>query len=161
MDEELNQKFQVYEQQIMQIQEQLRAIEQATLDMSQISFGLDEIPKNKDSEILAPIGRGIFVSAKIISEELTMDVGEGTFVKKSISDTKEIISEQIEKLNQMRKDLENELEKINDEITRTMEESQKPKDTQIKNSSSHKHSHSHDGKCEGSNNHTCDCGHEH
>ena len=99
MDEEINQRFRIFEREIAQIQEQLQAIEQATLDLSQINFGLDEIPKNKDSEILAPIGRGIFVKAKIISDELTVDVGEGTFVKKTIPETKKIILEQIEKLN--------------------------------------------------------------
>jgi len=125
MDEELNRKFRIYEQQIMQINEQLQAVEQATLDMGQINLGLDEIPKNKDSEILAPIGRGIFVKAKIVSEELTVDVGEGTFVKKTIPETKEIIIEQIEKLGMMKNDLENELEKINQEITQTMQEAQK------------------------------------
>ena len=66
MNEELNEKFRIYEQQIMQINEQLRVVEQAILDMNQISLGLDEIPKNKDSEILAPVGRGIFVKAKTL-----------------------------------------------------------------------------------------------
>jgi len=153
MDEEINQRFRIFEREIAQIQEQLQAIEQATLDLSQINFGLDEIPKNKDSEILAPIGRGIFVKAKIISDELTVDVGEGTFVKKTIPETKKIILEQIEKLNNMKNDLENELEKINQEITNIMQEVQKK---EMKNCD-----HCLGEECEKSCDENCQCEHEH
>ena len=155
MDEEINQRFRIFEREIAQIQEQLQAIEQATLDLSQINFGLDEIPKNKDSEILAPIGRGIFVKAKIISDELTVDVGEGTFVKKTIPETKKIILEQIEKLNNMKNDLENELEKINQEITNIMQEVQKK---EMKNCD---HCLEEDCECEESCDKNCQCEHEH
>ena len=155
MDEEINQRFRIFEREIAQIQEQLQAIEQATLDLSQINFGLDEIPKNKDSEILAPIGRGIFVKAKIISDELTVDVGEGTFVKKPIPETKKIILEQIEKLNNMKNDLENELEKINQEITNIMQEVQKK---EMKNCD---HCSEEDCECEESCDENCQCEHEH
>ncbi len=155
MDEEINQRFRIFEREIAQIQEQLQAIEQATLDLSQINFGLDEIPKNKDSEILAPIGRGIFVKAKIISDELTVDVGEGTFVKKTIPETKKIILEQIEKLNNMKNDLENELEKINQEITNIMQEVQKK---EMKNCD---HCSEEDCECEKSCDENCQCEHEH
>ena len=152
-DEEINQRFRIFEREIAQIQEQLQAIEQATLDLSQINFGLDEIPKNKDSEILAPIGRGIFVKAKIISDELTVDVGEGTFVKKTIPETKKIILEQIEKLNNMKNDLENELEKINQKITNIMQEVQKK---EMK-----KCNHCSEEECEKSCDENCQCEHEH
>ena len=155
MDEEINQRFRIFEREIAQIQEQLQAIEQATLDLSQINFGLDEIPKNKDSEILAPIGRGVFVKAKIISDELTVDVGEGTFVKKTIPETKKIILEQIEKLNNMRNDLENEMEKINQEITNIMQEVQKK---EMKNCD---HCSEEDCECEESCDENCQCEHEH
>jgi len=155
MDEEINQRFRIFEREIAQIQEQLQAIEQATLDLNQINFGLDEIPKNKDSEILAPIGRGIFVKAKIISDELTVDVGEGTFVKKTIHETKKIILEQIEKLNNMKNDLENELEKINQEITNIMQEVQKK---EMKNCD---HCSEEDCECEESCDENCQCEHEH
>lgn len=108
----------------MQIQEQQRAIEQAMLDMNTIALGLGELVGKKDEEILAPIGRGIFVKAKLLSEELTVDVGANNYVKKSIPDTKKLILDQIEKLKIPKKELEDELEKINNEITQTMQEHQ-------------------------------------
>lgn len=123
----MNQKFMIFEQQIRQIQEQLGAIEQAILDMSQINLGLDEIKGKTGEAIMAPIGRGVYVKAKLLSEELTVDVGGKNFVGKSIEDAKELINEQIEKLKGIKVDLEKELDKINDEITSVMMEHEKGK----------------------------------
>lgn len=120
--EELNKKFMEFEQQIRQIQEQIGAVEQAILDMSQIKMGLDEIKGKKGEEIMAQIGRGVFVKAKLLSEELTVDVGGKNFVVKSIDDTKKLIEEQVEKLKGIKKELEMELERINQEITAVMVE---------------------------------------
>lgn len=123
MDEELQERFQNYEREIRQIQEQMNAIDQAVVDMGKVSFGLDELKGKKDAEIFAPVGRGIFIPAKILSDELTVDIGEGNFVKKTIPETKAVIKEQMDKLRAMRNDLESELEKISAEITKAMEES--------------------------------------
>jgi prefoldin alpha subunit len=123
--EELNQKFMLFEQQIRQIQEQLGAIEQAIMDMSQIKLGLNEIKGKEGEDIMAPIGRGVYVKAKLLSEELTVDVGGKNFVSKSIEETKELINEQIEKLKDIKIQLEKELDKINEEITEIMLEHQK------------------------------------
>ena len=117
-EQELQFKFVMLEQQIMAIQQQLQAVEQALVDMTSLDLGLDEI--KIDKEILAPIGRGIFTKAKLISEDLTVDIGGKNYVKKSISDTKKLIQEQIGKLEKVREGLNGELEKINDEITRVM-----------------------------------------
>jgi prefoldin alpha subunit len=128
MDEnELNQKFMVYEQQIRQLQDQLNAVERAILDMSSIYEGLNDLKGKEDQEILAPMGRGIFVKAKLLSEKLTVEIGEGVFVDKSIDDTKELIKKQQEKMNKAQKDIESELEKVNQEITSTMREFQESK----------------------------------
>jgi len=140
MDEELNKKFMVYEREIRQIQEQLQAIEQAILDMNQINIGLDEIKGKKDLEILSPIGRGIFVKAKTVSDELTVDVGEGNFVKKTIPETKEIISEQAKKLEEMKKELEKGIEKIDKDMTKALQETQGQSKAEEK---SHEHNHKH------------------
>jgi prefoldin alpha subunit len=128
MDEnELNQKFMVYEQQIRQFQEQLNAVERATLDMSSIYEGLDDLKGKEEQEILAPMGRGIFVKAKLLSEKLTVEVGEGIFTEKSIDETKSLIEKQQVKMKNTQKDIESELEKINQEITVTMREFQENK----------------------------------
>lgn len=119
-EQELHQKFQVFEQQIKQFQEQLRSVEEALYDMNFISNGLDDLNGKVGEEIMAPLGKGIYVKAKLLSETLTVDVGAKNFVEKSIPETKELINEQLVKLKEVKKDLELELDKINSEITETM-----------------------------------------
>ena len=139
--QELEHKFRAYEQQIMQVQQQLQAIEKAILDITSISTGLGEFKGQKDLEIMTPVGRGIYAKTKLISEELLVDVGEGNFVSKSIDETKEIIAKQSEKLKEMQITLEGELERINNELTATMRDFQNanPQGAQ-ENSHSHEHS---------------------
>lgn len=122
-EQELTFKFQMLEQQIMAIQQQLQSVEQALIDMTSLNLGLDEIKTNK--EILAPVGAGIFAKAKLISEELVVGIGEKNYIKKSIPETKKLIQEQIVKLGKAKEELNFELEKINEEITRVMMEYQK------------------------------------
>lgn len=149
-EQELARKFMMFEQQIRLIQEQLQAVEQAIVDLGNMNFGLDELVGKTNSEILSPIGRGIFAKAKLISEELLVDVGGKNFVKKTIPEAKEILKEQIEKLVGIKKELENEMEKINKELTEVFMEH--------KHGHSHNHSHEH-GHCNCENSdEECDCG---
>jgi len=122
--QELMFKLSMYEQQIQQIQQQLQAVEQGIMDLSTLSLGLDDIKDGKDKEIFAPIGRGIFVKAKMLSEDLTVDVGGKNFVKKSIPDTKKIITDQIQKLEEVKKELNDNLEKVSNEVTGIIAEAQ-------------------------------------
>jgi len=115
-------KFQMFEQQIQQLQQQLQAVEQGIEEMTSLNLELDELKGSKDKEILAPIGRGIFAKTKLLSEELTIDVGGGNFVKKSIPEAKSIIKKQIEKLEEVKKELENNLEKISEELEKVVGE---------------------------------------
>ena len=118
-NEELTQKFQMFEQQIMQLQQQLQAVEQAILEVSGINLALNELVGKTGEEIMAPVGKGIFVKAKLLSEEILMDVGS-----KSIPETKKIIEEQSGKLVEMKGQLEGELDNINKEITGAMMQAQ-------------------------------------
>jgi prefoldin alpha subunit len=148
-EQELIYKFQMFEQQIRSLQQQLQAVEEAILDISKLNLEMDDLIGKKDSEIFALIGRGIYAKAKLISEELLVDIGNKNFVKKSIPETKDIIQNQIKKLEKLKEELNLGLENINKELTKTFEESQ----------GGHKHSHSEcgcgceDGDCDDE----CDC----
>ena len=116
--QELIMKLGMFEQQMRQIQEQLQLVEQNTIELSSLSLGLDELKGKKDEEILAQVGRGIFVKAKLISEDLIVDVGSKNFVNKNISDTKKLIENQLGRLNEIKESLSNSLEEINAEVTK-------------------------------------------
>lgn len=109
-------KLQMFEQQAQQIQQQLQAVEQGMVELNELSLGLEEMKGKKGSEIMAPIGRGIFARAKLLSEDLTVDVGGKNLVKKSIDDTRELIGEQVKKLEQVKEDLNKNLEELNKEL---------------------------------------------
>ena len=115
----------MFEQQIHQLQEQMDAVERGINDLGSLNFGLDELKGNIGKEVLSPLGKGIFVKTKLASEDLTVDIGGRNFVKKSIPETKEIIKEQIKKLISVKKDIDENLEKISDEMRKSLEEFQK------------------------------------
>lgn len=116
--EEFNQKLKNLEEQIKPIKQQIDSVEQALVDLHSLHIGLDEIREGK--EILAPVGKGIFVRAKTLSENLTVDVGGKRYVKKSIPDTKDLLSQQLKKMQQVKEDLNLEMEKINNQLSETM-----------------------------------------
>jgi prefoldin alpha subunit len=115
-EQELMFQLSMYEQQMQQFQQQLQSIEQGIIEMSSLNIGLDELIGSEGKEILSSIGRGIFVKTKLLSEELIVDIGEKTFVKKNIPETKQLIQKQIVKLENLKKELNNNLEKLNAEI---------------------------------------------
>jgi len=123
--QELMYRLSMFEQQIQQMQQQIQVVDEGILEITSLSSGLDELKGKINKEVLAPMGRGIFVKTKLISEDLIVDVGGKNLVNKSIPETKEIIEEQIKKLEKVKKDLEKSLEEINSELTKTVMEAQK------------------------------------
>lgn len=117
-------KFAVYEEQIKQIQEQNAALEKALGDSELLLSGLGELKGSKDKEIFASIGKGIFIKSKIVDENLMVDVGGKNFVKKTVDETQAIIGEQIKKLEKIKGQLQENLDKINEEVDKLIREIQ-------------------------------------
>ncbi len=115
-------KLSMFEQQIQQLQQQLQAVEQGIFEMTSLSEGLGELVGSEGKEILAPIGRGIFLKTKLLSEDLTVDIGGKTFVKKTIGEAQEMIKEQLKKLDEVKKELNDNLEKVGEEMQKVMGE---------------------------------------
>jgi len=126
--QEILQKLDFYEHQLNQLRQQFQAVEEGVVELNSLSMGLGEVDVSEGEEILAPIGRGVFVKAKITSKELVVDVGNRTLVKKDIPETKKIIEEQIFKLESLKKDLENNMEDIQGEATNLLKGMPTPKE---------------------------------
>ena len=120
--QELIFKLSMYEQQIQQLQQQLHAVEQGIMEMNALNEGLGELVGSVEKEIMAPIGRGIFVKTKLLSEDLTVDIGNRTFVKKNIPETQKLIKEQLVKLRDVKMELNDSLDKVGEEMQRVVEE---------------------------------------
>ena len=122
--QELFFKFSMYEKQIREMQQQIESVENGIADLTSLNFAMDELVGNIGKEIYAPLGKGIFVKTKLISEELNVDIGNGNLVKKSIPETKKLIFEQIKKLEEIKKELENSLDELGKEINGMMNQTQ-------------------------------------
>lgn len=123
--QELFLKLSTYEQQMQQLQQQLQAVEQAVNDLKSLNLGLDDLVGKKDREIFAPIGRGIFAKAKLISEDLNVDVGGKNFVRKTIPETKQLLENQIKKLEGIKKELNDNMENLSEEFAQILEDVQR------------------------------------
>ena len=110
-------KLSLFEQQINQLQQQLQSVERGIIDLSSLELELDDLKGSNGKEILAPVGRGIFAKAKLLSEDLIMDIGGKNFVKKNIPETQDVIKGQIKKLEQIK----SQLQENSDEISREAE----------------------------------------
>ena len=120
-NQELMFKLSMFEQQIQQLQQQLQAVEQGIVELSSLDNSLNDLIGSHGKEILTPVGRGIFAKAKLISEDLIVDIGEKNFVSKDIPGTKKILQEQIQKLKDVKIELSKNLEKVNLDLSKTME----------------------------------------
>ena len=114
--QELMAKLSMFEQQTQHLNQQLQAVSDGIIEMSSLNFALDELKGKTGKEVLSPLGRGIFTKTKLISEDLIVDIGGKNFVKKSIPEAKEIIEDQMKKLEDVKKSLEAEIEKVNEEL---------------------------------------------
>lgn len=123
--QELIFKMSMFEQQMQQLQQQLQAVEQAMNELNSLNLGLDDLKGSVGKEIIASIGKGIFVKANLKSEDLIVDIGGRNFVKKSIPDTKKILKKQLKKLDDIKKELSDNLEKINTELTKILNSAQR------------------------------------
>lgn len=105
-------QVQVLGQEIEKIQQQLRVLNQQLMEMVKIEESLNDFEKIKnDSEILVPLGNGIFAKANLKSNnELLMGVGANIFDGKSVSEVKERVTSQVNEIKQLASVMESELQ---------------------------------------------------
>lgn len=112
-------RLSMLEQQARQIEQQLQAIEQQIIEMQLLKMNLDELKKaDAKDEILASIGRNIFVKTSLKDKELFVDIGAKTIVKKSADEAKEIIDKDISRMAETRNRILEEFDAIANEINK-------------------------------------------
>jgi prefoldin alpha subunit len=152
MDKSQLMQLQMMEQEANQIEQQLQLIEQHTSDLNSLKIGLDELEKTDKKEILANIGKGIYINAEIKNKELLVEVGDKNLVKKTIPETKKIVESQIAKLTDAKQEMMQRIESLGlemNEIIRTIDYSQ---------DKSHKHKPEYEKECNCGDD--CDCSDE-
>ena len=91
-------KLAMLEQEINRAEQQHQLIEQQILEMQNLYVGLEELDKSKEKQMWANLGKSIFIKTEILDKNLLVDVGNRTFVKKTIKETLKIAEEQLDRL---------------------------------------------------------------
>lgn len=104
-ENDMQQKYvelQMIEAQIKQLQQQLVNIDQQVNALKKIDEDLTEFEKvNKDSKMFFSIGPGIFAEGLVTNKDLLLNVGSNISVRKSIPETKILISTQVKELEEL------------------------------------------------------------
>lgn len=116
-------KFSMLEQEANKINENLQIINQQIAEFEVLKLSLRNIIKDK--EMLAGLGKGIFVKSEIKDKELFVNIGSGIVVKKSPEEACKIIDRQILQIAELKQNLLNEIEKINFKMQALVEEARK------------------------------------
>ncbi|MBT4135744.1 prefoldin subunit alpha [archaeon] len=129
-------QIQMMEQEGNQLNQQLELIEQNVSEMNALRESLKEIESSESDEILANIGKKIFIPVKIREKKLIVDIGQGNLVKKTIPDAISLIEGQIGKLNQANEQVRERLGVIQQEsenLMKVFEKAQGEKEKDSKN----------------------------
>lgn len=105
-------KLNMLQEQLKQLEQQINAINQQIMEMHSLQLNLDDIEAaKKDKEMLAGLGKGIFVKTKLAGKKLFVNIGSNKVIEKDIPETKELIEKQISQLNDMKMQFAHEMEK--------------------------------------------------
>lgn len=110
-------RLSILEQQARQINQHLEMLDQQIIELQLLKMSLDDLKKAEvKDEILASIGKNIFIKTALQSKELLVDIGAKTVVKRSIDETKELIDKDISSLSTTREKILEELNQLAAEI---------------------------------------------
>jgi len=102
------------------LNQQLQMIEQSVVEMQDLELSLVDLEKDESKDILANLGKGIYIPVEIKDKKLIVEVGKKNFVKKTIPETKDLITEQLTKLVAAKSQTLERLESLQKEIQQIM-----------------------------------------
>ncbi|MFQ5474879.1 MAG: prefoldin subunit alpha [Candidatus Nanoarchaeia archaeon] len=114
--------YQMMEQQIKQVHEQLEKFEQQVAEIKHVEEQLEEVKKiKKDTEALIPVANGIFIKGRVVkTDEVIVNVGADVAVKKKVEDTQALLRSQIKEIENFKIQVKAQL----DILTRQFEDMQ-------------------------------------
>jgi prefoldin alpha subunit len=157
MDSEYLMKMQMIEQEATKLDQQLQMMDQQIQELIAIKASIEAISTTKEKEILASLGKGIFIKAEIKSQDLMVNTGKDIFIKKTPSETMQIIDSQVKRLEAGKEEFTNKIIELQSQMQVLMEYMNKE--------NKHNKEHAHgcgDEACECEEPcEDCECKHEH
>ena len=102
MDENILLKASEIEKRMQELSNNLEFIDSQINELEQFHDSLISLKNWKDKEMLASLGKGVYLKNKLEEKELFVEVGAGIVVKKNISETQKIVEEQIKRIKEAR-----------------------------------------------------------
>ena len=158
-EQEYFMKMQMLGQEAEKIEQQVQMIDQQNMELMAVRESIAAMKENKNKEILANLGKGIFVKADIKDENLFVNVGKDVLVKKTADETLKIIDEQLAKLTAGKEQFIGRISELQEEMQALLMEAQKHQ-----RASGETHSHGCEDEscgcgeeCNGCENEDCEC----
>lgn len=101
----------------------INMVNAAIADLTYAMMTMEGLEKQKGSmEILVPIGGNSYINAKIENvDKVTIGIGAGVSVEKSLQEAKEIINRRLEELEKSRDSLQQQLSQVAEKINEDRE----------------------------------------
>lgn len=145
-------QMQMLGQEAERLEQQMQILDQQTAELAAVRESIDAIKnseKSKETEILANLGKGIFVKADLKDRELFVNIGKDIIVKKTPDETIKIIDEQTKKLAEGKQMIIEKIQELQLNMNELLQKAQ-----QAQNSEEDQHNHEHSHECENEN---CEC----
>jgi prefoldin alpha subunit len=117
-------ELQSLNQHAQHIQQQLNLLDHQFLELLNLEANLKDLEKIKDKrDIFVPLGYGVFIKSELNHiDKVLLNIGANALVKKTIPETQEFVSKQIEEIKELIKRLDIELKDKIDGIQKIEEE---------------------------------------
>lgn len=113
---------QMMEQESNQLNQHLELIQQNIQEMQELRFSLTDLKDSKNKEILTNIGKRIYLPVEVKKEKVIVEVGNKTYVEKTLDEAKDIVEDQLNRLEEGKIEVSNRIEMLHQRITKMMDE---------------------------------------
>ncbi|MEM3602138.1 MAG: prefoldin subunit alpha [Candidatus Bathyarchaeia archaeon] len=116
-------EMRILEQTAEAIQSRINMVNAVITDLSYANSTLEGLEKEKENvELLVPIGGNSYIKAKLESpDKVTVGIGAGVSVEKTLQEAKEIVRKRLEELEKTRNSLQQQLSQVADKINEDRE----------------------------------------
>ncbi|MCS7124148.1 MAG: prefoldin subunit alpha [Candidatus Bathyarchaeota archaeon] len=117
-------EMRILEQTAEALQARINMVNAVITDLTYASMTLEGIEKQKENaELLIPIGGSSYIKAKLETpDKITVGVGAGVSIEKTLQEAKEIIKKRLEDLEKSRASLQQQFSQIIDRINEDREQ---------------------------------------
>lgn len=110
-------EIRLLESQIAKLEQQMALIDQQIMELQALQADLDAIKKVKEQDILAPLGKDVFIRSKLgPTNSVLLNVGARVMVKKDIAGAKATLEKQSQRFLEAKGEIGKEMDRIVERI---------------------------------------------